>query len=274
MQIAGKVVVVTGGASGIGRALCERFARDGAKGVCVADLDEGAGKQVADSVGGMFVRCDVGSEAEVKRLIAETEQRFGPIDLYVSNAGMAFWDGPAHVADSKNEDWTKIWEVNVMAHVYAARALLPAMLARGAEAAAKHPRATDCSGYFLITASAAGLLHQVGSAAYSVTKHGAVAFAESLAISHADQGIGVSLLCPQGVWTNMTKWVKRSPKGADAMLNPEDVADAVVKGIAERRFLILSHPVTQEYIQNKAKDYDAWIRGMARAYAKQRAARS
>jgi short-subunit dehydrogenase len=144
-----------------------------------------------------------------------------------------------------------------MAHVYATRALLPKMLARG-------------SGHFLITASAAGLLHQVGSAAYSVTKHGAVAFAESLAISHKDQGIGVSLLCPQGVWTNMTRWVKKSPKGGDAMQNPDDVADTVVKGLAEDRFLILSHPITQVYMQNKAKDYDSWVNGMRRFYTRLR----
>lgn len=260
MLIAGKVVVVTGGASGIGRALCERFAREGAKGVCVADLDEDAGSGVAQAIGGLFVRCDVGDELQVQRLIAAAQDRFGPIDLYCSNAGMAFRDGPLHVADSSNADWTKIWEVNVMAHVYAARALLPAMLARG-------------SGHFLITASAAGLLHQVGSAAYSVTKHGAVAFAESLAISHGDQGIGVSLLCPQGVWTNMTRWVKKSPRGGDAMLNPDDVASAVVAGLADERFLILSHPITHDYMQNKARDYDGWLHGMRRYYAKLRAPR-
>lgn len=257
MQIAGKVIVVTGGASGIGSALCQRFAREGAKGICVADLNEAEGMRVAQSIDGLFVRCDVGDESQVQHLIAETEARFGPIDLYCSNAGMAFRDGPAHVADNSNEAWTKAWQVNLMAHVYATRALLPAMLARG-------------SGHFLITASAAGLLHQVGSAAYSVTKHGAVAFAESLAISHKDQGIGVSLLCPQGVWTNMTRWVKKSPKGGDAMQNPEDVADTVVKALAEDRFLILSHPVTQDYMRNKAKDYDGWLDAMRRFYTRLR----
>lgn len=251
MEISNKVVMVTGGAHGIGRALCERFARDGAKGVCVVDLDADAGEQLAAAIGGLFVRCDVADEGQIQHALATAQERFGPIDLFCGNAGVAFRDGPGSAAGSTNAEWTKTWEVNVMAHVYAARALLPAMIARG-------------SGYFLITASAAGLLTQVGSSAYSVTKHGAVAFAESLAIAHAEQGIGVSVLCPQGVWTNMTRWVKESPRGADAMMQPEQVAELVVQGLAEERFLILSHPVTKEYIQNKARDYDGWIHGMQR----------
>jgi NAD(P)-dependent dehydrogenase (short-subunit alcohol dehydrogenase family) len=251
MQIANKVIMVTGAAHGIGRALCERFAREGAKGICVLDVDADAGEQLAAAIGGSFARCDVADEGQLQRAIAAAQERFGPIDLYCGNAGVAFRDGPGSVAGSSNAEWAKTWEVNVMAHVYAARALLPGMLARG-------------SGHFLITASAAGLLTQIGSAAYSVTKHGAVAFAESLAIAHGEQGIGVSVLCPQGVWTNMTRWVKESPKGADAMLQPEQVAELVVQGLAEDRFLILSHPVTREYLQNKASDYDGWVRGMQR----------
>jgi NAD(P)-dependent dehydrogenase (short-subunit alcohol dehydrogenase family) len=257
MQIAGKVIIVTGGASGIGRGLCERFAREAAKHVCVADLDEVAGQEVAAAVGGSFIRCDVGDEAQVKQLIAQTESQFGPVDLYCSNAGVGLRDSGGHVAGTNDDAWTKSWQVNLMAHVYAARALLPGMLERGA-------------GYFLITASAAGLLHQVGSSAYSVTKHGAVAFAESLAITHGDQGIGVSVLCPQGVWTNMTRWVKSSPKGGDAMQQPADVAEVVVQALAENRFLVLSHPVTKDYMQNKARDYDAWIGGMRRYFVKLR----
>ena len=257
MQIANKVILVTGGASGIGRGLCERFAREGAKGVCVADVDDTAGQQVAAAIGGKYIHCDVGDEAQVQRAIAETEAQFGPIDLYVSNAGIAFRDAGGLVAGSSNADWTKIWEVNLMAHVYATRALLPAMIARG-------------SGYFLITASAAGLLNQVGSAAYSVTKHAAVGFAESLAITHGEQGIGVSVFCPQGVWTNMTRWVKESPKGADAMMQPAEVAETVVQALAEERFLIVSHAQTKEYLQRKAADYDGWIRGMQRYRTKLR----
>ena len=251
MQIESKVILVTGGAHGIGRALCERFAKERAKGVCVADLDVETGKRVAESIGGSFVRCDVSDEAQVKDAIAEAERAFGPIELFVSNAGIAIGDRDGHVAGATNADWTKIWEINVMAHIYATRALLPAMLARG-------------SGYFLITASAAGLLSQIGSAPYSVTKHAAVAFAESLAITHGEQGIGVSVLCPQGVWTNMTRGQGETPQAGDGMLQPEDVAQSVVDGLSAERFLILPHAQVLEYMQRKTTDYDRWIRGMQR----------
>jgi NAD(P)-dependent dehydrogenase (short-subunit alcohol dehydrogenase family) len=251
MQIKDKVVVVTGGAHGIGRALCERFHKEGAKGICVADLDEAAGSQVAAAVSGLFVRCDVRDEAQVQNLIAKTEARFGAIDLFCSNAGIGVPDAGGSVAGASNGDWTKIWEVNVMQHVYATRALLPGMIARGA-------------GYFLITASAAGLLSQIGSAAYSVTKHAAVGFAESLAITHGEQGIAVSVLCPQGVWTNMTRGQGNTPQAGDGMLQPEDVAQNVIEGLADQRFLILPHAEVREYMQRKTSDYDRWIRGMQR----------
>lgn len=251
MEIADKVVVVTGGAHGIGKALCERFAREGAKGVCVADLDDDAGRAVAESVGGSYEHCDVRDEAQLQRLIAQTEESFGPIDLFCSNAGIFVGDPGGLAAGASNAQWTAIWEVNVMAHVYAARALLPAMLERG-------------SGYFLNTASAAGLLSQIGSAPYSVTKHAAVGFAESLAIAHGDQGIGVSVLCPQGVWTNMTQGQGDTPQAGDGMLQPADVAECVVQGLAENRFLILPHPQVATYMQRKTGDYDRWINGMRR----------
>jgi len=251
MQIEGKVILVTGGAHGIGRALCERFAKEKAKGVCVADLDAATAGQVAESIGGISVRCDVSDESQILNAIAETERRFGPIDLYVSNAGIGVGDTGGLVGGASNAEWNKIWEVNVMAHVYAARALVPAMIARG-------------SGHFLITASAAGLLSQIGSAAYSTTKHAAVGFAESLAITHGDQGIKVSLLCPQGVWTNMTKHQGDTPQAGDGMLQPEDVAQSVIEALAEDRFLILPHPQVAEYMQRKTADYDRWIRGMQR----------
>lgn len=249
MELQGKVVVVTGGSSGIGKALCERFAKEGARGVCVADLDEAAGRKVAESVGGIFVRCDVSDEAQIKSLIAQTEERFGPIDLFCSNAGIFFTDEGGLAAGASNEQWNKIWSVNVMAHVFAARALLPAMIARG-------------SGYFMNTASAAGLLSQIGSATYSVTKHAAVAFAESLAITHGDQGIGVSVLCPQGVHTKMTAGQGDTPQANDGMLQPEDVAQCVMEALAENRFMILPHPQVREYFQKKAGDYDRWVGGM------------
>jgi NAD(P)-dependent dehydrogenase (short-subunit alcohol dehydrogenase family) len=251
MQIKDKVIVVTGGAHGIGRALCERFHKEGAKGICVADLDEAEGSRVAAAVSGIFVRCDVRDEAQVQNVIAKTEARFGAIDLFCSNAGIGVPDVGGSVAGASNEDWTKIWEVNVMQHVYATRALLPGMIARGA-------------GYFLITASAAGLLSQIGSAAYSVTKHAAIGFAESLAITHGEQGIAVSVLCPQGVWTNMTRGQGDTPQAGDGMLQPEDVAQSVVEGLGDQRFLILPHPQVREYMQRKTSDYDRWIRGMQR----------
>jgi len=249
MEIADKVVLVTGGAHGIGRALCERFAREGARGVCVADLDQSAGSEVAGSVGGLFAPCDVRDEAQIQAAIAATERRFGPIDLFCSNAGIAIGDPGGQAAGASNAEWTRIWEINVMAHVYAARALVPGMVARG-------------GGHFLITASAAGLLSQIGSAPYSVTKHAAVAFAESLSIAHGDQGIGVSVLCPQGVWTNMTKGQGDTPQAGDGMLQPEEVAECVMAGLRAGSFLILPHPQVREYMQRKASDTDRWLGGM------------
>jgi NAD(P)-dependent dehydrogenase (short-subunit alcohol dehydrogenase family) len=251
MEIADKVIVVTGGAQGIGRAMCERFAREGARGICVADLDESAGQSVAAAVGGLFVRCDVADEGQIRALVEAAERRFGPIDLFCSNAGIGVRDAGGSAAGASNADWTRIWEINVMAHVYAARALLPGMIARG-------------FGYLLNTASAAGLLSQIGSAPYSVTKHAAVAFAESLAITHGDQGIRVSVLCPQGVWTNMTRGQGETPQANDGMLQPEDVAQSVCEGLAAERFLILPHPQVLEYMQRKTADYDRWLAGMRR----------
>jgi NAD(P)-dependent dehydrogenase (short-subunit alcohol dehydrogenase family) len=251
MQLAGKVVVVTGGARGIGKALCERFMQEGAMGVCVADVDEPAGRAVAAAIGGSFVACDVSVEAQIGQVIAQTEQRFGPIDLFCSNAGIFVQDVAGLVAAASDADWNRIWQINVMAHVYAARALVPKMLARG-------------SGYFLNTASAAGLLSQIGSAPYSVSKHAAVGFAESLAITHGDQGIGVSVLCPQGVATDMTKGHEHSPQAGDGMLQPEAVAGSVIEGLAAERFLILPHPQVVQYMQRKTADYDRWIGGMRR----------
>ena len=219
--------------------------------MCVADVDDAAGSSVAAAIGGIFVRCDVSDEQQVKQLVERAEERFGPIDLFCSNAGIGVPDVGGTVSGASNAQWNKIWEINVMAHIYATRALLPAMIARG-------------SGYFLITASAAGLLSQIGSAAYSVTKHAAVGFAESLAITHGEQGIGVSVLCPQGVWTNMTRGQGDTPQAGDGMLQPEDVAQFVVEGLAEKRFLILPHPQVLTYMQRKTGDYDRWIRGMVR----------
>jgi NAD(P)-dependent dehydrogenase (short-subunit alcohol dehydrogenase family) len=247
MEIRDKVVVVTGGGSGIGRALARRFAADGARSVTVADIAGAAA--VADEIDGMAVEVDVSVEADVIEAIERTESTYGPIDLFCSNAGIGTLGG-VEVGD---DDWQRIWDINVMGHVYAARCLVPRMIERG-------------HGYLLNTSSAAGLLTQLGSAPYSVTKHAAVALAEWLAVTHGHQGIKVSVLCPQGVRTAMT-----APLGddggvvaVDGMIEPEDVADAVVDGLAAEEFLILPHPEVLDYFRRKGSDYDRWIGGMQR----------
>ncbi|MGH9843883.1 MAG: SDR family oxidoreductase [Blastocatellia bacterium] len=255
MKLQDKVVVVTGGANGIGRALSKRFAAEGARGVVVADLDLESARQIAGEVNGIAVKTDVSIESDVVTLVAETVERFGQIDLFCSNAGIGGVPGFSQVT---NGDWQRIWEVNVMAHIYAARAVLPAMIERG-------------EGYLLNTASAAGLLTQIGSAPYSVTKHAAVAFAEWLAVTYGDRGIKVSCLCPQGVRTAMLNAAAESGTSAfllQGAIEPEELAEAVVKGLAEEKFLILPHPEVAKYFQNKANDYDRWIGGMRKLQAK------
>lgn len=253
MRVAGQVVVVTGGADGIGRALCERFGRDGAKAVVVADRNEVGAKAVADAMGGSAFPCDVGREADLQRLVEETEARHGPIGLFCSNAGIADGVDPlsANAGGAPDEVWARSWAVNVMAHVWAARHLVPRMKARG-------------GGWFLHTASAAGLLSQVGGAVYSTTKHAAVGFAENLAISHRADGIRVALLCPQGVDTPMLRGLPEGPQALDGVLTPEEVAEAVIQGLDAETFLILPHPQVAQYMRNKAENYDKWIGGMAK----------
>jgi len=252
MQVRDKVVVVTGGASGIGKALCRRFVREGARAVVVADLNEKGAKAVADKIGGLGLKCDVSVEADLRHTVEVARKHYGPVDLMCSNAGIFFGDGPEGMASSlSNDRWQRMWEVNVMAHVYAARAALPSMLERG-------------GGYFLHTVSAAGLLNQIGDAAYSTTKHAAIGFAESLAITHGDSGIGVSVLCPQGVDTPMLQGLGRSPQAGDGLLSPEAVADAVIEGLQTERFLILPHPQVRTYMERKVSDYDRWLNGMRR----------
>lgn len=248
MQIKDAVVVVTGGASGIGEALCRRFAREGARGIVVADRNAEGADHVAKKIGGLGVGCDVAVESEIAALVKKTEAAFGPIDLFCSNAGIVTMGG----IDATDEQWKRILDVNVMSHIYAARAVVPRMLERG-------------RGYLLQTASAAGLLTQIGSAPYSVTKHAAVALAEWLAITYADRGIGVSCLCPLGVRTEMCSGENPFTKFLlETAIEADDVAEAVVQGLAEERFLILPHPVVAEYFRRKATDYDRWLRGMRR----------
>ena len=252
MDIKDQVIVVTGGGSGIGRALCERFAADGARAVIVADLNEAAARQVAAAIGSRAQAraLNVGVEAEVQALVAEVTAQHGGIDLFCSNAGVIVRADE----DAANADWQRHWDVNVMAHVYAARAVLPQMLARG-------------RGYLMNTASAAGLLSQVNAAPYSVTKHAAVAFAEWLSIAHGDKGLRVSCLCPQGVDTPMLRGVGDSGRKSflvDGSLTAERVAECVVEGLRREEFLILPHPEVLSFFQRKAGDYERWLRGMRR----------
>ena len=249
MNIRDKVVVVTGGASGIGRALCQRFARDGARAVVVVDRETSV-HAVASEFGGLALLADVAVEADVGRVVETALSAYGAIDLFCSNAGIGGREGGI---DASDRAWQEIWQVNVMAHIYAARAVLPPMLAAG-------------HGYLLQTASAAGLLTQIGSAPYAVTKHAAVAFAEWLAVTYGDRGITVSCLCPQGVRTPMLEEASDAARellGGSA-IEPQAVADAVIAGLAGERFLILPHPEVAEYVRRKAADYDRWLHGMRR----------
>jgi NAD(P)-dependent dehydrogenase (short-subunit alcohol dehydrogenase family) len=247
MRVKDRVVVVTGGASGIGRAMCRRFAADGARKVVVADRDGDGAARVAQEIGGDSRHVDVAREADILSLIEHTEATHGPIALFCSNAGIGVHGG----AEAPDAEWQRIWEINVMSHIYAARHLVPRMAKRG-------------GGTLLNTASAAGLLTQIGSAPYAVTKHAAVAFAEWIAITHGRDGIKVSVLCPQAVRTAMTASNPDGVASVDGMIEPEQVAEVVTQALAEERFLVLPHPEVATYIQRKAGDYDRWIRGMQR----------
>ena len=245
MDIKDKIVVVTGAGSGIGRALAKRFANDGAKLVVCADVNGEGAAATAKDCGGIAFTTDVSKEADIQRLIETVENEHGPIDLFCSNAGIGIGGG----VEVPNEGWQRIWDINVMAHIWAARHLIPRMVARG-------------GGYLLNTASAAGLLSQIGSAPYAVTKHAAVGLAEWLALTHGDDGIKVSVLCPQAVRTAMTAGNPDGVASIDGMIEPEVVADACVKAIAAEDFLVLPHPEVLQYMRNKTADYNRWIGGM------------
>ena len=250
MELTGKVIVVTGAARGIGRALARRFAADRPEAVVVVDIDGDGARALAEEIAATSVQCDVSREADIVRLVQQVDETHGRIDIFCSNAGIAVGGGP----EAENDDWQRIWEVNVMAHVYVARHVVPSMLARK-------------EGYLVGTVSAAGLLNHMFAAPYGVTKSAALSFFEWLAIAHGDDGIRVSCLCPQGVRTDMLEAERRQLKidfltaGA---LEPETVAEAVAKAIADERFLILPHPEVAEYFRRKADDYDRWLRGMRR----------
>ena len=266
MQVRDSVVVVTGAAGGIGAALARRFAAEGAAGLVLSDLDGDAVAEVAAGlpVKAVGVRADVAIAEEVAGLVATAEREFGPVDLFCSNAGVATGHG---VEDATPEDWALNFSVNTMAHVYAAQAVLPSMLARG-------------RGYLLNTASAAGLLMTPGDAPYSVSKHAAVAFAEWLSAEYGDRGIGVSVLCPMGVRTNLLMpGIEQGHASALAVaafgeiLEPDDVAGMVVEALDSEKFLILPHPEVHTFMQRKASDVDRWLAGMRRAATKLRESR-
>ncbi len=252
MELSGRVAVVTGGGNGIGAALCRAFAAEGARRVVVADRDHDAAAAVAAEIDGTAVQVDVADPDHGQQLVAAAGE---PIDVICLNAGVAQDGG----VDTGDEAWQRTWEVNVMSHVWALRAVLPGMLARG-------------EGYAVHTASAAGLLTNIGAAPYAVTKHAVVALAEWLAITHGDAGLRVSCLCPQFVNTNMLAEFIDVPGGralvGDQAIEPADVATAVVAGMRDERFLILPHPEVAEYFRRKATDYDRWLGGMRRLQGK------
>jgi NAD(P)-dependent dehydrogenase (short-subunit alcohol dehydrogenase family) len=246
VDLKSKVVVITGGGSGIGAAMARRFAKEEPAGLVIADIDLGTATDIAEETGGVAVLADVSDPDANKDLIEGTEDRFGPIDLFCANAGIGM------VGDEQSDTsmWNRMWEINVMSHVHAARHLIPGWVARG-------------EGYFLVTASAAGLLTNLKAAQYSVTKHAAVAFAEWIAITYGDSGVKVSALCPQFVNTPLLEGSESfKALGANHTLEPTEVADAVVSGLNEERFLILPHPEVEKFFQNKATDYDRWLGGM------------
>lgn len=245
MDIKDRIVVVTGAAGGIGHALAKTFAQAGAKKVVCADLNLEGAEATAREIGGVARQVNVGKDEDVKALIDDVESNVGPIDLFCSNAGIMVPGGP----EASNEQWQRIWDINLMAHVYAARYLAPKMIARG-------------GGYFLNTASAAGLLSQVGSAPYAVTKHAAVGFAEWIALTYGDDGIKVSVLCPQAVRSNMTKGHEDGVASQDGMMEPEPVAQACLEAIQQETFLVLPHKEVLQYMRNKTNNYDRWIGGM------------
>src|SRR5262245_31609414 len=258
MELNGKVVIVTGGASGIGRALARRVGQASPAGVVVADLDGAGAEAVAAGLvaPGLGAECDVTDEAALRALIERTEAQFGPVDVFFANAGVMGGSDE----QTPEETWDRAFSVNVRAHVLAARLLVPGWLERGA-------------GCFVVTASAAGLLTQIGVAPYAVTKHAAVAFAEWLSVTYGDRGIHVSCICPMGVDTAMTRGTPgdgsqsaglAAVRSAGVMLAPEEVAEAVVAGLAEEHFLILPHPEVLEFFRRKGSDYDRWLAGMRR----------
>lgn len=260
MELKNKVAVVTGGAHGIGRALCRALHIEGVQ-VAVADLDIDAAEKVAAEIDGMALRVDVSQEQEICSAVERIESELGPIDIYVSNAGITFGDGQNGAASAPDEHWRASLDVNLMAHVYAARVMVPLMVERG-------------GGCLVNVASAAGLLNQIDDAANTASKHAAVGFAESLAITHGDDGIQVCLVCPQAVATRLIGIDEDTEKpdddlnfggiDIDGILSSEYVADCILGGIQDERFLVLPHPQVSTYFRRKARDHDRWVQRMRR----------
>jgi NAD(P)-dependent dehydrogenase (short-subunit alcohol dehydrogenase family) len=253
MEVKGKVAVITGGASGIGAAIARRMASEGAEGIVIADIQETLLSPIAEAIGpqALAVPCDVSQETSIQNLVRAARERFGRVDIYISNAGILGQAGGVELPDTL---WDAMWKIHTMAHVWAARAVLPHMLDRG-------------DGYFLITASAAGLLNIVESAPYGVSKHAAVAFAEWLRITYGRRGIRVSCLCPQSVETPMISRGAGSA-GINGILSAADVASAVLETMRQERFLCLPHPEVETYMKGKSDDYDRWLGGMQRLHAR------
>jgi len=253
MDIEGRIAVVTGGGSGIGAALAQRFVDEGAAGVLVSDRCFEQARAVAERIGprALPVRCDVSREADIQAMVSDAQCRFGRVDIYVSNAGIL---GPSGGVEIGDEVWNAMWQIHAMAHVWAARAVVPGMLARGA-------------GYFLITASAAGLLNIVETAPYAVTKHAAVGLAEWLRIAYGRRGLRVSCLCPQSVSTPMIAEGAGSA-AVNGVITPQEVARTVVETMLSETFLCLPHPEVAGYVQKKAADYDRWLGGMQKMHAR------
>ncbi len=248
MDLTDRVIIVTGGGRGIGRAMCRRFAQDKPRGIVVADRDEAAAKNVAEEIGGLGVGCDVTSEADIQRVVQQAEAAYGPVSVFCSNAGSTIKGG----IETSDADWQTMWNLHVMSNVYAARAVMPGMLERG-------------EGYLMQTSSAAGLLTEIGSAAYSVTKHATIALAEWLSIHYRRQGLRVSVLCPSGVKTDMLDLTDPVHQFlSDHAVTPEDVAQQVVEAMAAERFLILPHQEVGDYYAFKGQDIDKFLHNFSR----------
>lgn len=247
MELRDRVVIITGGSGGIGKAMAEAFLAEGAKAIMLADLHADAVAAAAEKIGCDGMACDVTKEDQVAALVAATEAKHGAVDVFCSNAGAG---GTGLLTDASNEVWQQQWELHVMSHLYAARAVLPGMIERG-------------SGYLLNTASAAGLLAALGSGPYTVTKAAAVKFAEFLSITHGDDGIKVSVLCPQGVNTAMAPRSLGDGQ-TDGIIEASELAATVVETMREERFHVLPHPEVEEYVRRKGDNVDRWLLGMQR----------